>query len=561
MVWHLPLLLQLRKARASFGAEAEALKRALLRELAGVRLTRPAQLTAYHEDLLFLLAFPGDLETRALAEAELAGFVRRVRRLPAAARARLDNTGLAGTVTRPALAWPVARALADEDLSLDWGNVEDSGALDSLIARLASPAEREACDGGDYSAREWIALAQPRGARDASWLIGEAAAQPAAPDLANAWDGAQVPLRWALGDSKRSITHARLTVRRPVLRTRFRRLEEPAALHIARPLPGIRRLGRREAAGVVGLARAALAARAREVHAMNYPNLDEVHLADLGEGAELALIGVPLGERLTFEANYGYLLLSNGVPIGYGGVSPLFRQANTGINVFDPFRGSEAAFLWAQMLRAFRTLFGVRRFVINGYQFGAGNSEAIGSGAYWFYYRLGFRPSLPENVGLAAQEAERLRREPGARTQPAVLRRLARGDLYLDLADSVEADFFEEPLLTRAGAALARRIADGGFASHRAGERELIEGVARALGLTRRQGWSADERRGFEKLAPFAALLDVARWPGPERRSLAAWLRAKGAPLELGFAVEATHQRRFFEGLRALARAEEQRGG
>ena len=205
-------------------------------------------------------------------------------------------------------------------------------------------------------------------------------------------------------------------VRSPRLRSGFRRLSEPTAeLSHGRSIDPTAAASRGGA--FIDLARSALVARAREVHAMSYPNADDVHVADLGEGVELAVIGVPPAQRLLLEANYGYLLISNGVPIGYGGVSPLFRQANTGINVFDPFRGSEAAFLWAQTLRAFRTLFGTRRFVINGYQFGAGNSEAIASGAYWFYYRLGFRPSLAENASLAAAEAERLQpiraSEPG----------------------------------------------------------------------------------------------------------------------------------------------------
>lgn len=555
------LLRELRRVRAVFGPEAEGRKREVLQRLAGETALSPGQLAAYHEDLLFLVAFPGALETRAEAERELKRFARRCRRLPAALRARLDGSGIAGTVTRPALAWPVARSLIDEDLTLDWESLEDPDAFDALLARLASPAERDACDGGDYSSREWIALAKREDERDAAWLIREASAARPQPAIAGTWDEAQVPLRWALHDSRRAVTHARLPVRRPFLRTGFRRLQEPTAVHVARPLPGIRRLGRREAAAVIELARSALAARAREVHAMNYPNLDEVHLAELGEGTALAFIGVPVDQRLTFEANYGYLLLSNGVPIGYGGVSPLYRQANTGINIFDPFRGSEAAFLWAQMLRAFRTLFGVRRFVINGYQFGAGNREAIGSGAYWFYYRLGFRPSLAENVELAAHEVERLRREPGSRTPPTVLRRLARGDLYLDLPDFDETDYFEEPLLTRIGAVLARRIAELGAGSHRAGERVLIDEVNRTLGSAQRRRWSADERSGFERLAPFAALLDLSRWTASERRSLATWLYAKGAPAEDGFARAAALQSRFFEGLRALARAEATRGG
>jgi hypothetical protein len=550
------LLQQLRRARSSYAGSAEEQKRDLLRALAGTRAFTPSQLTAYHEDLLFLVAFPGAFETRAAALEELARFVTRLRRLPAAGRARIANSGIAGTVTRPALAWPVAQALADEDIALDWPSLEDPDTFDALLGRLVAAAEREALEGGDYTAREWIALARRNGEGDLAWLMREAAAARPQADIATAWDNAQVPVRWALGDSRRSITHARLRGQRPQLRTGFRRLTEPTATHVARPLSGIRRLDRRDAAAVVDLARSALAARAREVHAMNYPNLDEVYRADLDEGVELILIGVPPAQRLTLEANYGYLLISNGVPVGYGGVSPLYRQANTGINIFDPFRGSEAAFLWAQCLRVFRTLFGVRRFVINGYQFGAGNSEAIASGAYWFYLRLGFRPSLAENVELAAQEMDRLRRDPKSRTPPAVLRRLARGDLHLDLADFDEADFFEEALLTRLGAVVARRIAARGAPSHRAGEASLVSGLARSLGQRADRRWTADERRGFERMAPYAALLDAVAWPAAERRALARWLRARGAVAERDFAVQATRQTRFFAGLQALAREE-----
>ena len=162
---------------------------------------------------------------------------------------------------------------------------------------------------------------------------------------------------------------------------------------------------------VVACARAALAARCREVNAITYPNVDEVWWCDLGCGVALAVIGIARAHRLTLETNTGYLLLANGVPIGYGGVTPLFRQANTGINIFDPFRGSEAAFLWTQMLRAFHTLYGSTRFVINAYQFGAGNAEAIKSGAFWFYYRLGFRPA-----DAPLQRARRARRRASRRT-------------------------------------------------------------------------------------------------------------------------------------------------
>jgi hypothetical protein len=148
--------------------------------------------------------------------------------------------------------------------------------------------------------------------------------------------------------------------------------------HVAVPLDDVRLLTRAQGGPVIDLARSALAVRGREVHAMSQPNRAEVYLVDLGEGVRLALIGAAPEQRLSLEANYGYLLISNGVPIGYGGVSPLYRQANTGI-VFDaPAAAKLSVRHCARVPHAVR----VRCFVINGYQFGAGNRKR--SCAYWF---------------------------------------------------------------------------------------------------------------------------------------------------------------------------------
>lgn len=556
------LLRELRATRASFGPEAEASKCALLEGLAQARLSSVRVLLAYHEDLLFLRAFPGSNEARQRAVAELRRFAQRWKAVPAAQRVEAEGSGIAGTVSRPLMAWTVLSAFASgEDIDIDWGNVEDDAALDALVARLVAASEQDAYGSGSYSTREWVELARAPGERSLAWLLRAGSATPRATGFAAAWDGAEVPLRWALRDSPRTCTHAHIARPAAPLRTAFRRLMEPAAAHIARPFDAFRHADAREAVRIVALARAALAVRGREVHAMNHPNLADVHVADLGEGVELALIGVPVRERLALEANYGYLLMSHGVPIGYGGVSPLHRQANTGINVFDPFRGSEAAFLWAQMLRAFRARFGVRRFVINGYQFGAGNSEAIASGAYWFYYRLGFRPSLPDNAALAAAEAARLQREPGVRTRPALLRTLARGDLLLDLADHDAADDVDEALLGHLGAAIARRIATLPVDTHAAGERALTRQVQTVLGIRSLARWTAAERAALAQIAPYVALLDVQAWPATDRRALVEWLRAKGAATEHRFAQLGTAQQRFFRELAAVGRAEQQRAG
>jgi hypothetical protein len=77
------------------------------------------------------------------------------------------------------------------------------------------------------------------------------------------------------------------------------------------------------------------------------------------------------------EVNYGFLFLANGRPMGYGGFTPLFRQANTGVNIFPDFRGAEAAFVFQQYLRMIHTIAGCTRFIINPYQLGDGNDEAL----------------------------------------------------------------------------------------------------------------------------------------------------------------------------------------
>ena len=547
------MLRQLRLSRARFDTRAADLCRDALDRISGTRLRTPRQLLDYHDDLLFLCAFPHSLESRRAAIEQLDTFALRWRGLGELQR-RAAGSGIAGTMSRPPLAWPVAQAwIPQEDIDIDWADLADASAFDALVGQLLGAVERESYESGDYTTRAWIALASRPGERAAAWLVREASTRTP-PRFLEAWDAAQVPLRWALADSPRSATHARLGLT-PVLRRSFRRLEQPLAAHVAVPLDEVRLLTRAQAAPVIDLARSALAVRGREVHAMNHPNRAEVYLVDLGEGVRLALLGAAPEQRLSLEANYGYLLVSNGVPIGYGGVSPLYRQANTGINVFDAFRGSEATFLWAQTLRAFRTLFGVRRFVINGYQFGAGNSEAIASGAYWFYYRLGFRPGLAEDADLAEQEAARLRRHPAERTSAAVLRRLARGDLHLDLADFDASDYFEESLLNRIGAVVARRIAASAAPSHRDGEAALVHDTVRALGIGR---VPATARRALARLAPVAALLDLERWSEAERRSLGAWLQSKGDAQEHAFALGATKQSRFFRELQAVVRAEGQ---
>ncbi|MCB9855845.1 MAG: hypothetical protein H6818_09165 [Phycisphaerales bacterium] len=520
--------------RNVFGAAAAAEKSRLLNDLKQCDIETLPTLKLLHQTLLFLRAFPDSAETLALATRALDSFQERVAALPATRGKQLDDTGIAGTTIHYRYSLDVARWLVKHcpgNVEIDWPDFENTQVLDEILSLMLAPAEDTAFSEGDYSTQEWLDIARGDSAgTDFDWLIrqmqSEGRLRATGKDL---YEDADLPVAWKLGDCAASITRNRLNLTRVVIRKGMRRLPANPGRMIATPLAGIRLLTPKEGRIVIDVAQAALVARHREVFSMNVGDPAEVWLAPLGEGAYLAVFGVVRESRPVVEGNYGYLLLSNGVPIGYGGVSPLFAQGNTGINIFEEYRGSEAAFLFAQTLRTFRTLFGCDHFIANPYQFGAGNAEAIGSGAFWFYYRFGFRPVDADVRKLAEREYRKVSARRGYRSDKQTLRALARGDLILSLPGAKRSTFFPERRLIQLSEGATRLIAAHTGCPRRRAVERVVEDVAKSLGVRSRARWLNGEQDGFERLAPLAALVDeLATWSAKEKRALVDLMRAKG---------------------------------
>jgi hypothetical protein len=267
----------------------------------------------------------------------------------------------------------------------------------------------------------------------------------------------------------------------------------------------------------------------------------------------MAVIGVAPDARSALEVNYGYLLLANGMPMGYGGFTALFRQINTGINVFPEFRGGEAAYAFEQALRAMRTLTGCEHAIVNPYQFGAGNDEALASGSFWFYYRLGFRPVQAAVGALAQGEAERLRTQRGYRVPVARLRKLAACDLRLDLTARVDT-VFDESWLTILGQRITAVLAREPAPRRADATARVVRRTAAALGVDVAR-WPTTARRGFAQIAVLLAQVDdLPDWPAAERAELARLCRCRWDPVERDFALGMARQDRLRETLGRAAR-------
>jgi hypothetical protein len=524
----------LESLRATFGGDAADRKLVRLRRLARADVGRPAQVLRLHEVLCFLRAYPDDARVLVEVRRQLAGFARR-----ADARRHADalaDSGIAGTAIRYRFFWSTLRWLADRwpaQLALD---ADDDEALARLGAALPLLAPAAAAD--------WLRDAKPPPPAALERLCGRRpgiAARLVALLDALPGDGATreafsdaLDLGYTLlpGPDTPSRTRAHWPLapfafrRRPLARGRpdlRRELERP-------PL-AVRLLSSADGRRMLEVARGAMITRARDLMAFEYGSPDAVRLVDDGDGLAFAFCGVAPERRLLLPAIFGGLMLRNGVPVGYLQIDVLGEHAAVSFNLFETFRGGEAGFLFARLLAATRHVFGATRYSIEPYQIGDGNDEAIDSGAWWFYYRFGFRPGLAPVAALARREAARARARPGYRSPPATLRQLARAHLYY--APQSDAPRRLPPIAAALERATARLAAAGGGPDAQA----YCEAQARRLtGLRSTAGFSRSERLLWRRWAPLlAAAPTIARWPAADRRALVELARAKGGRDEREF--------------------------
>ena len=453
----------------------------------------------------------------------------------------------------------VARWLARSapgTVSIDWSEVQDTEPLDNLLRQVLLPAEDEYFDSGDVDTREWIDIASTGfDGTDFDWLMAQLGDRRYESFYRELYDLADVPLAWKPGashliKSRNTFSTGELALRADGMRGRPRHVRS----EIARPVEKVARLSGKRGVEMLDVAFAALAARHRETYHFNFANPDEVYLADVGRGVHVAVFGLLPGHRFPLECTMGYLILSNGVPIGYGGSSVLFKQVNTGVNIFDEYRGSEAAFLWVQVMRVYHSLVGCTRFIANPYQLGSGNSEALRSGAFWFYYRLGYRPVDAEIRQLALAEQAMIGRNAGYRSDLRALKRLSSCDMHLTLPGARQSELFDEAWLVTSSALATRILGQAVARTRQAATSQVTRRLAKELGIRSLQSWSADERRGANALAPFLAGVDPSGWSRSEKRDARHLLRAKGGKRELDYARLIATNDKFLQALQKASR-------
>ncbi len=517
----------LERLKLTFGGQAAVEKRRCLALLARTRLGSRSAVLRLHEQLCFMRAYPDDPTLLRAVVRLLRGFVRRpdFRRW----RVAFGDSGIAGTGIHYRFYWPTARRLSTSGLGLriDWEAHDDPDRLASGLPLLVAPIAAAWLRARAPEPRLAIARLKRRDETDADFLIRSVGRMPGDDFTREAYfDALDTPMKIDAGGGAFSRTLARHAASPAHYFTVPLRRDTPELrAELARAPKRLRLASAGEGARLIDLALGAIVTRQRDIDGITYGNPADVWVVDDSTlpGLQWAFIGLVPERRQVLRASHGFVTLRNGVPIGYGQFDTLFRCADVSFNSFDSFRGAETAWIFARLLAAVHALLGATAFTLDGYQLGHHNEEAIASGAWWFYWKLGFRPRDPAILHLAQRELALRQKNPARRSSPATLRRLAADVMALESGTARAVDW--------------QRLARIGEIAPSATETDAAQAMRR-LGVKppeTKAGRTQDLHLAWKRWAPVLQRLPLARWSSAERRALAAVVSAKGGPSERDF--------------------------
>ena len=550
------LLNKLEQARTQIGTIKERELLRLLSASGRFAFGKDGQsLIRLHDLLLFFRAFPSGLSVLRLADRLLVAFEGKVKAALAAGAdaddfAPEEVVGIAGTVVEATFSYPMVCWLVErhpKSVSIQWDDYERETQRAAIWPRFFPLMEEDSLTEANVPYLDWLKAA--RGRQDElPWLVRQFqrlpgfAKETAEKEKAALYDSLEIMVRWDMSGSRASRTLARKPVRQfffhrePLIQRRQVSLAE----EFAKPRLPVKVLSRRAAEHTLDLVKQATGVRYRELYGTANADPAWVVQANVGRGVEIYFWGLAPEKRLPLRAYLAGFTVKNGVPINYVECISLFDWTEIGFNTFPAYRDGETGWIYAQTLRLLRQLHGVNAISVYPYQIGDGNEEAIGSGAFWFYRKMGFRSMDPELEKLAQAEEKKVRANPKYRTSAATLRRLSKAHVVYELPEA-HRGAWDSFAMRNIGFAVQRRMARDFSGDADAMRRDAVAWLGRQLKMSP----SRLSRAAQPAFADFAAVLllmpNLPRWTAEEKSALGKIIATKAGRTELRY-IRLLHQ-------------------
>lgn len=392
----------------------------------------------YADVLLFLCAYPDDPVLMSKADREIKRITGFLKKNKAHLRKGFVNSGLPHTrfvssFSHDFLSW----LNADNQMKLEIDRFENTSFTLNEVLKLTLPTlEKSETTAGLSDTGLMDVLMVKRKSR-IQFLLSELGKLNNTPYLKDhLFDGLGLYTGMTSGSSDFSLFYNRLSNHVPYYHKDLMRFFDHLKLFRSR-LPAPASLSAGALTNAVKVVKNSMALTDRETDPVTYMDCNSFRLYHLERGISIAIYGMIPGRQLALESYVGYTLFKNGFPAAYGGSWVFGECANFGINIFEQFRGGESGYFLCQLLRVYRQVFKVSYFEIEPYQFGLDNPEGIASGAFWFYYRYGFRPLDNTLASIADQEYQRIKKNKEYRTSKKVLVRFTESTLVLKLDEKI----------------------------------------------------------------------------------------------------------------------------
>ncbi len=425
----------------AFDENSSIAKKSILTEISKMTFTKHAEILKYHEALLFLLVYPEDDEQQKLALNEMSRLIERVKNLTDPQKEKLDLSGLAFTNTHGGFSISLIKWLLKEfPGQVAIHSFDEEGVHPKEILKH-SLNEMEFEIASDEKLKPIAWLAKVSGTKNKikqlQWLIKHFNKLNASDQIKDQLMDS-LKLYVTISPKENNFSRSFGTIHRTKIYFHenglLKKFDERALIN--KKLPRPEKLSRQQRSEIIKCSRVALCLLNRETDPVTYCNEDGLLYYELEHGLSIALFSMLPERRLPLESYIGFMMFKNGYPMAYGGGWLFGKRSLLGINIFEAFRGGESAFVFAQLLRTYKNAFGANYFEVEPYQFGKDNPEGIHSGAFWFYYRFGFRPVDEKLNQLADSEFQKIQSDKKYRSDFATLKQFTRSNMSVNFSDN-----------------------------------------------------------------------------------------------------------------------------
>ncbi|HMK27606.1 MAG TPA: hypothetical protein VK483_16355 [Chitinophagaceae bacterium] len=435
----LGILISLKKIHAHYDEETGLLKTGLLNTLSRLALPSGKQLLEYHDILLFFCTYPGHAHLLKLSEKELKRIAAHIKKSTATKKALNENQGLPYTETNTRfspdlLSWLIRQ----KDINAIFDSMPEPSLPinEVMLVTLPSLLKEETTADLGFEALMEVLHVKPRDY--ISFLLGQLEQlDPLVRDII--MEHMDVYVRLVPKGLQYSRSFNRIPVQKVFFQQEMLKQFDHLQL-INEPIPEAMVMSKTDHQQLCKVIKYAMPLTQREIDTASYLDDDTVRLFQLERGVMVAIHAMIPQRQLPLESSVGFTLFKNGIPVSYGGTWIFGPRARFGLNIFDAFRGGESGYTLCQLLRVFRHVFNISYFEVESYMFGYANPEGIKTGAFWFYYKYGFRPVDKELLRFAESEKHKIKTRKNYQSSEKTLIRFTQSNIALNLGDPVTTD-------------------------------------------------------------------------------------------------------------------------